>query len=113
MKHDFNDERKFEEHPKFKGVRIAKLLTGAESENSISVSILKIAPGNEAPIHVHNKEGDSIYILSGNGTGSFAGEEKEVRAGDYIFVPHGIEHGIKNTSKEPLVLIATHSPPLF
>ncbi|GCC10699.1 cupin domain protein [archaeon] len=39
--------------------------------------------------------------------------EKEVRAGDYIFVPYGIEHGIKNTSKKPLVLIATHSPPLF
>ncbi len=113
MKYNFLEERNFEEHPKFKGVKIAKLLTGEESGNKMSVSILEISPGSEASLHVHEKEGDSIYILSGRGQGTFGGETREVKAGDYIFVPPGVVHGIKNTSSELLILLATHSPPFF
>ncbi len=102
----------FEAHPKFEGVDIAKLLT-SEDNAGLSVSILKISPGSSASVHLHEKELDSIYILRGRGKAYVNGEWVEISEGDYILVPPGEKHGIENSSKEELVLLATHSPPLF
>jgi len=103
---------RFEPHPKFAGVEIAKLIT-SENNYEVSVSILKISPGSSASVHLHEKEVDSIYILKGMGKAYVNGEWVGIREGDYIFVPPGEEHGIENTGSEELILLATHSPPLF
>ncbi|NOZ57989.1 MAG: cupin domain-containing protein [Euryarchaeota archaeon] len=103
---------RFEPHPKFSGVEIAKLIT-SERNSEVSVSILKISPGNSASVHLHEREVDSIYILKGTGKAYVNGEWVTVAEGDYIFVPPGEEHGIENTGEEALILLATHAPPLF
>ena len=105
-------EIKFLEHEKFKGVKIAKLID-KKINSKISVSILIIPPKASANIHKHENEIDSIFIVKGRGRAFINGSWVDVEEGDYIFVPPNCEHGIENNSKEELIILATHSPPLF
>lgn len=79
-------------HPKFEGVGFA-LLINREKDPRLSVSMLEIKPGVEIPIHTHETQADSIYVL--------------------ILIPPREEHGVKNSGDEPLRLFIVHAPPLF
>ncbi len=105
-------EIKFAPHPRFSGVKWA-LLIDSQKSTQVSVSLLAIDPGVEIPIHVHDQQVDSIYVLEGKGQAYLNGNWEEIEKGDYILVPVGEEHGVKNTGKEPLKLFIVHSPPLF
>lgn len=104
--------RAFSDHPKFSGVQIAALVTGRDTD-TVSVSQLIIAPGVAIPVHIHDPQVDSILIVSGHGEGYVTGEWRAVSPGDHLFVPAEVEHGIRNTGSEPLVLFVHHSPPLL
>ncbi|RQD56267.1 MAG: cupin domain-containing protein [Desulfonatronovibrio sp. MSAO_Bac4] len=104
--------RKYKDHPKFTGVQIAMLVADGKSD-MVSVSELIIEPGVEVPVHTHDLQADSIYIVSGKARAFLNGEWDFVESGDYLFVPPNAEHGISNTGREPLRLFIHHSPPLF
>ncbi len=106
------EEIAFGPHPKFQGVGFA-LLIDSQKDPRLSVSMLSIEPGVEIPIHTHETQADSIYVLSGEGEAYFNGEWQPLREGDYLLIPPGEEHGVRNTGSEPLKLFIVHSPPLF
>lgn len=105
-------ERLFTDHPKFAGVKIAVLVRGVDSDR-VSVSQLEIAPGVEVPIHAHNPQLDSIFVLSGEAEVYINGQWVRVGPEDYLLAPSGMEHGVRNTGQEPLRLFVHHSPPLL
>ena len=105
-------EMKFEDHPVYEGVEIAKLIT-KEEKQPVGVLMLKIAPEVEIPIHTHDVNADSIFVVSGKGLVYVDGKWEEANAGDYILAPATEEHGVRNHSDEPLVLFIHHSPPLM
>ncbi|MBT8763133.1 cupin domain-containing protein [Desulfohalobiaceae bacterium Ax17] len=102
----------FEDHPKFEGVKIAKLVSSQDTD-TVSVSMLEISPDTEIPIHTHDPNIDSVYVLEGQGEVFTAGKWQKLSAGDYIFIPAQEEHGVKNTGKDILKLFVVHSPPFF
>ena len=53
-------------HPKFEGVKIGYILT-KEKHPELSITVLEILPGVEIPLHTHEKEVDTIFILEGFG----------------------------------------------
>ena len=106
------EEIKFGPHPRFEGVGFA-LLINQEKDPRLSVSMLEIAAGVEIPIHTHETQADSIYVLSGEGEAYLEGAWRKIRSGDYILIPPGEEHGVRNTGKDPLRLFIVHAPPLF
>ncbi|NPA49102.1 MAG: cupin domain-containing protein [Thermodesulfobacteria bacterium] len=106
------EEIKFSDHPKFEGVKWA-LLVDSKKSSQASVSMLHIEPGVEIPIHTHETQIDSIYVLEGEGEAYVNGRWEKIKAGDYIFVPAKEEHGVKNTGEKALRLFIVHSPPLF
>ena len=106
------NDKEFNDHPKFSGVQMAVFVTGKDSD-AVSVCQLIIAPGITIPIHTHMEQVDSILIVSGQGEGYVNGGWQELTPGDYLFVPSEIEHGIRNTGSEPLILFVHHSPPLL
>lgn len=69
--------------------------------------IYTIPPGASEGVHTH-RPGDEVagsfdefyYILAGSGEMQIAGEKLPVKAGDHIFTPNEIPHGIENTSLE-------------
>lgn len=106
------DNIDFVDHPKFKGVKIAALITRKDT-GAVSVCRLDIAPNTEIPIHTHDPQIDSIFVVEGEGEGYMNGVWSRISAGDYIFVPALIEHGIRNTGTKILKLFVHHSPPFI
>jgi len=106
------EEIVFGPHPRFEGVGFALLVDRARDPR-LSVSMLEIKPGVEIPVHTHDTQADSIYVLSGEGEAYLDGAWRRIGPGDYILVPPGEEHGVRNTGKEPLRLFIVHAPPLF
>jgi mannose-6-phosphate isomerase-like protein (cupin superfamily) len=67
--------------------------------------IYNIPPGASEGVHTHNvgdqKNGsfdEFYYILSGHGEMEIDGKKVPVCAGDHIFTPNGVSHGIENTA---------------
>jgi quercetin dioxygenase-like cupin family protein len=71
------------------------------------ILIYTIPPGASEGIHVHTP-GDAkagsfdefYYVISGSGKMEIDGENVPVAAGDHVFAPNGVAHGIENTSAE-------------
>jgi mannose-6-phosphate isomerase-like protein (cupin superfamily) len=68
-------------------------------------------PVSHAPAHVHPKEEEILYVLSGHGEVYFDGKPETVKPGTCIYVPPGVEHSIRNLSKGPLKVSYVFSPP--
>ncbi|AEH44869.1 Cupin 2 conserved barrel domain protein [Thermodesulfatator indicus DSM 15286] len=105
-------EVKFENHPKFSGVKWFPMIDKNKTDR-VSVCYLLIEPGVEIPVHIHDPEIDSILVLEGEAEIYMNGGWHKVEAGDYLFVPAKEEHGVKNIGKTPLKLFIVHSPPLY
>jgi mannose-6-phosphate isomerase-like protein (cupin superfamily) len=69
------------------------------------ILIYTIPPGASEGVHIH-QPGDTkvgsfdefYYIISGSGEMEIEGETVPVTAGDHVFIPNGVAHGIENTS---------------
>ena len=80
----------------------------------IKVAIWELGPGASEGMHRHGGNQaleEFYYFLEGKAT-MYAGNEKfAVTTGDSILIPHGIDHGFKNTGNNKLkVLIVWGSP---
>jgi len=54
---------------------------------------------------------ETYVILDGRGTMTFANYKREVKKGDFVYLPPWCLHGIENTGTEPLVVLIATSPP--
>ena len=55
--------------------------------------------------HVHDGDGETYLVISGEGEYNDNGTVTTLRAGDVSFTDSGEQHGIINKGTEPLVLI--------
>ena len=56
--------------------------------------------------HVHDGDGETYLVISGEGEYNDNGTVTTVRAGDVFFTDSGEGHSMKNLRDEPLVLVA-------
>ena len=68
-------------------------------------------PGQEHAAHVHAGQDKMYVVLEGRGVASVGDESREVSAGDMVFAPAGVVHGMKNTGDANLVVLITFAPP--
>ena len=54
---------------------------------------------------------ETYVILEGQGTMTFANFKREVKKGDFVYLPPWCLHGIENTGTETLVVLIATSPP--
>ena len=54
---------------------------------------------------------ETYVILEGRGTMTFANYQREVKKGDFVYLPPWCLHGIENTGTETLVVLIATSPP--
>lgn len=98
----------FTRHPIYDNVKAAMFVTDDESR-AACVCMIEIAPGSEVPIHTHDAEADSIFVVHGRGEAYVNGSWRPIEPGDYIYVPVRGEHGTRNTGSEPLRLFVHRS----
>lgn len=75
-------------------------------ENLRLFSRIELAPGCSIGYHVHERETELFFFLSGSGRACDDGTWFEVSAGDAMSTPDGHGHAVENTGSEPLVFVA-------
>ncbi len=77
---------------------------------TMSLAEATIYPGKHTECHRHDKTEEIYYILSGLGRIRVNGEEREIAAGDAVFLPPSATHQTWNTGDVPLVFLCCCSP---
>jgi len=75
--------------------------------------IIEIAPGRVLEEHVHPDEDDAFFIVEGEMTFVFGGEEASAPAGTFVLVPPGVSHGFRNDGEQPVRMFNIHAPAGF
>jgi mannose-6-phosphate isomerase-like protein (cupin superfamily) len=75
--------------------------------------IIEIAAGRVLEEHVHADEDDAFYILDGEMTFTFDGEEAAAPPGTFVLVPPGVRHGFRNGGDVPVRMLNIHAPAGF
>jgi mannose-6-phosphate isomerase-like protein (cupin superfamily) len=87
------------------------LLRGDESDGRFSLGIHELGPRRlGAPMHVHEREDEYSYIVSGRFGAQVGDEVIEAGPGDLVRKPRGIPHAFWNAGDEPVVFVEVISP---
>jgi len=78
-----------------------------------NVGIIEIAAGRVLEEHVHAEEDDAFYILEGELTFTFDGDEAAAPPGTFVLVPPGVRHGFRNDGDTPVRMFNIHAPAGF
>ena len=75
-----------------------------------SLAEATVPPDGETAAHFHRQSEELYFFTSGGGRMQLGEEEQEVRAGDCVVIPPGVEHKLWNPGPEPLVLLCCCAP---
>lgn len=82
--------------------------TPAENQ---SLAEATVPAGTATTAHYHPKSEELYFFTHGAGRMRLGDEEREIRAGDCVVIPPGVEHKLFNDGAEPLRLLCCCSPP--
>lgn len=84
------------------------LAEGKDTDGRFSLGEGLAPKGAEPPPHTHTREDEAYYILEGELVFHVGGQTIEAKAGDYVWLPRGIEHSfeLKSSQARALVLFA-------
>ena len=85
---------------------------GVFGVKSMCFGVADFPPLAHAPAHVHAKEEEILYVLSGAGEMYFNGTPEPLEPGTCMYVPSGVEHSINNTGTAVLKVAYVFSPPV-
>jgi len=69
-----------------------------------------LKPGSKHDIHRHANAEEWEYVISGRAIKHIGDDRVDLNAGDVVFVPAGVFHGLENASdSEPLVTVWGYS----
>ena len=77
---------------------------------SVSLAHATVAAGAETVWHRLERTDEIYFILSGRGLVSVGDESREVGPGDAVWIPAGIQQGIRNLSPDPLAFLCACGP---
>ncbi len=69
-----------------------QVLTGAESDGHLGMTVTEGPAGTGCPAHVHARTYEGIYCLEGRLRVSVGGDEHLLTGGDFVSIPTGVEH---------------------
>jgi quercetin dioxygenase-like cupin family protein len=70
-------------------------------------ALVSFEPGASFPRHKHPGE-ELIYVTKGTIEYEVAGKWVTLKAGEVLFVPHGVVHAARNPGTEPAAELATY-----
>src|SRR5262245_15144407 len=67
-------------------------------------------PGQGPPLHTHDDEDESWYVLDGELECRLGEELRRAPAGSFVFVPRGTPHCFANVGDEPARILVLFTP---
>jgi quercetin dioxygenase-like cupin family protein len=92
-----------------------KMIVGPKGHGkakNMCFGVADFPPNSHAPEHVHPKEEEVIYFLSGYGEMFFNGKGEKIKKGSIAYIPPKVTHSIKNDSDQVMHLAYVFSPPV-
>ena len=86
------------------------LVTGKESNNVFFQFEAIVPEGGGPPPHVHSREDETFYIVSGSLEILLGDRTHLAKAGDFVYIPRGTVHRFKNVGSGAAVQLVTFSP---
>jgi mannose-6-phosphate isomerase-like protein (cupin superfamily) len=69
-----------------------------------------LAPGQEQRLHDHAGQDKFYFVVEGTGQFTVGDERRSAGAGEVVWAPAGVPHGVTNTGRERLVLLVGIAP---
>lgn len=89
------------------------LKAGADETRGAFAVLEQVCTGAPPPMHVHEREEETFYVLSGSINLYVGDEVHAAEAGSFCVVPRGLPHSFTSTSDEPARMLVIVSPPGF
>ncbi|HEY3191699.1 MAG TPA: cupin domain-containing protein [Solirubrobacterales bacterium] len=67
-------------------------------------------PGDGPPLHVHNREDETVYMLAGEFRWKLGDELSSTGPGSFVFIPRGLQHTWQNVGDQPGRMLITFAP---
>jgi mannose-6-phosphate isomerase-like protein (cupin superfamily) len=96
----------------YKGILCSQMAGTADNNGAFDTIISRMRRGTEPPPHVHSREDEFFYILSGEVRVYADGEVFQVTAGECVYLPCRKPHAFVITSDEAHIII-TITPGAF
>lgn len=74
------------------------------------VGLNAFEPGQSHSLHTHDRMDKMYYVLEGEGVFLLESRELPMHAGELLVAPAGVPHGIGNTSRNRLLVLAILAP---
>ncbi|WP_242360108.1 cupin domain-containing protein [Anaeromyxobacter sp. SG17] len=82
------------------------MISRAAGLGRIAVNLAWLPPGKESAIfHVHHREEEWVFVLEGRGVIELDDAEHEVGPGDFVALPPGVAHHVRNASADERLLL--------
>ena len=81
--------------------------------NQCSLAEEILPPGATVTPHHHEVIEEIYYVIEGEGVMKIDGEEREVGAGDAIYIPRFAGHTLTNTGDGPMKILLVCGPAFF
>ncbi len=85
-----------------RGASIQVLLGPADRMPGFYTRRFTLEPGGRIPAHRHDRIEHEQVVLEGQMTLGLEGEQREVRAGEVIYIPAGVAHWYENRGAVPV-----------
>ena len=95
------------------GERVTLKLTGEESDGGVAVVEISTPPQVGPPLHVHQREDETVYVLEGMYEFRVGGRTIPAPPGTFAFLPRDIPHSYTNVGYRPGRLLVTITPAGF
>ena len=86
------------------------LATGKETNNAFFQFEAIVPEGGGPPPHVHSREDESFYVVSGNLEILLGDKTYQAKRGDFVYIPRGTTHSFKNVGRDTAVQLVTFVP---
>lgn len=83
---------------------------GAQTAGALTAFENVIAPGDGPPLHTHEREGESWFVIEGSLRFKLDGEMRQASAGSFVYVPPGVSHCFQNVGHAPARILVLFSP---
>lgn len=96
------------EHAVFRADKMGKATLFASDRMLVGLNCFE--PGQEHALHAHAGMDKLYVVVSGTGEFLLEGRALPMAAGQVLVAPEGIPHGIRNSGRERLVVLAVLAP---
>lgn len=108
---DFEPCGGFAPHPKFPGVRLKTLASGAATQGRLSCALVRIEPGCRLETHTHDPQWELHEVVQGEGLAVIDGKELKYEPGKLALIPANTSHSV-TAGEQGLALFAKFFPAL-